>query len=443
MDLEIPGNNDEAPLAGSSSSIPDVPPSPPPPSSPPPPPALTQSGRPQRNYRVPRRYVDLLPQPIPTQPGESDEPPQTLPRVRIYMRDRLQTAANLFGVWREYLYRPSYDPESVVPIEELRLEKHMTIASDTDDSETEDQELSVHENKTTQLIMEWANTGASTKSNAEVNRLVHEYIRHRDFNPEDLRRFDTNRENRRIDALDSNKESPLPDSFQKTSVDIEVPTGVKGTPPHILSVHGLYYREITACIRSTFASPIALQFHYSPFKQYWTSPITGERNRIFSELYDSNAFIEEHDQIRRSAPTNDPSCKLEKVVAAIMFWSDSTHLANFGTAKLWPIYMLFRNLSKYIRGQPTSGACQHVAYIPSLPDNIDDIMKSVHANWKTQKQNIITHCRRELMHAIWKFILNDEFVHAYKFGMVTMCADGVERRIYPRIFTYSADYPEK
>jgi hypothetical protein len=27
--------------------------------------------------------------------------------------------------------------------------------------------------------------------------------------------------------------------------------------------------------------------------------------------------------------------------------------------------------------------------------------------------------------------------------MVVKCADGIERRVYPRIFTYSADYPEK
>ena len=55
----------------------------------------------------------------------------------------------------------------------------------------------------------------------------------------------------------------------------------------------------------------------------------------------------------------------------------------------------------------------------------------------------MTHCRRELMHAVWKFLLDDEFIHAYKYGMVIRCADGIERRIYPRIFTYSADYPEK
>ena len=47
------------------------------------------------------------------------------------------------------------------------------------------------------------------------------------------------------------------------------------------------------------------------------------------------------------------------------------------------------------------------------------------------------------MHAVWELILDDEFLHAYEHGIVISCADGVSRRIYPRIFTYSADYPEK
>jgi hypothetical protein len=28
-------------------------------------------------------------------------------------------------------------------------------------------------------------------------------------------------------------------------------------------------------------------------------------------------------------------------------------------------------------------------------------------------------------------------------GFVVRCGDNIERRVYPRIFTYSADYPEK
>lgn len=56
---------------------------------------------------------------------------------------------------------------------------------------------------------------------------------------------------------------------------------------------------------------------------------------------------------------------------------------------------------------------------------------------------ILTHCRRELMHGVLKIVLDDDFVEAYKHGIVLQCPDGVIRRIFPRIFTYSADYPEK
>ena len=33
--------------------------------------------------------------------------------------------------------------------------------------------------------------------------------------------------------------------------------------------------------------------------------------------------------------------------------------------------------------------------------------------------------------------------HKYVHGIVIKCCDGVLRRFYPRLFTYSADYPEK
>ena len=53
------------------------------------------------------------------------------------------------------------------------------------------------------------------------------------------------------------------------------------------------------------------------------------------------------------------------------------------------------------------------------------------------------HCHRELFHAQWAELLDSEFVSAYEHGLTLTCADGIERRLYPRIFTYSADYPEK
>jgi hypothetical protein len=62
---------------------------------------------------------------------------------------------------------------------------------------------------------------------------------------------------------------------------------------------------------------------------------------------------------------------------------------------------------------------------------------------KTGMAVLHTHCRRELFHACWDILLDEEFLGAYHHGIVLKCPDGVMRRIFPRIFTYSADYPEK
>jgi hypothetical protein len=57
--------------------------------------------------------------------------------------------------------------------------------------------------------------------------------------------------------------------------------------------------------------------------------------------------------------------------------------------------------------------------------------------------DVLTHCRRELMHAVWAILLDDDFLYAYEHGIIISCPDGIRRRFYPRIYTYSADYPEK
>jgi Plavaka transposase len=57
--------------------------------------------------------------------------------------------------------------------------------------------------------------------------------------------------------------------------------------------------------------------------------------------------------------------------------------------------------------------------------------------------NTITHLKRELVQKVWELLLDEEFMDAYQHGMVITCGDAVTRRIFPRFFTYSADYPEK
>jgi hypothetical protein len=402
-----------------------------------PPPQFTQAGRPKRIYRLPARYEDVNPQPLPTLNEEVEQPTAIIPRLRLIVRNRLRTATNSFGLLREYLYRPSFDPDSFVPDKDLHKVGGAGPVPMLPPSPSP-----VHRNESVNMIMDWKDSGAPTKSDAEVNRLVKDVLFDPRFNLEDLRGFNVTRENQQSDAAE--KKSPFLDSFQTTDINIEVPSGVKGVPPGTFTVPGLLYRKLTAVIQAAFSSPLASQFHLTPFKLFHKSPSEPGEERVFSELYNSDVFIGEHDNVQRApVPPNELDCKREKVVAALMLWSDGTHLANFGTAKLWPIYLLFGNVSKYIRGKPNSGACQHVAYIPSLPDSFQDFATHFCSKWGTQKADLMTHCRRELMHGVWKFLLDEDFIHAYKYGLVVNCVDGIERRVYPRFFTYSADYPEK
>ena len=397
--------------------------------------------RPIWQRRLPARYRDILPQPAPSVVNDVEAQRTHIPRILLIVRDTIRTVTNAFGLWREYQHRPSYDPDSAVDADELANAGESDVSSPSVTDHDPNLEP-IHQNSTIEHLINWQNTGSASKSNNEVNRLVKDVLLHPDFSADDLKGFDATRKNQRLDKADA-KSSHLT-AFQETSVTIEVPSGDKTKPAQPIQIPGLYFRKLTTVIKDAFQSPLASQYHFSPFKLYRTSPTTGEHERIYSEIYNSDSFIKEHDRVQRApVPDDDWNCKREKIVAALMFWSDSTHLANFGTAKLWPIYMFLGNLSKYTRSHPTAHACHHLAYIPSLPDWFQDLIASSHPKWATQKKEILTHCRRELFHAVWKVLLDDAFLHVYKYGIVIKCHDGVERRVYPRIFTYAADYPEK
>ncbi|KAJ3825180.1 hypothetical protein F5880DRAFT_1611327 [Lentinula raphanica] len=416
-----------------------------------PPTQITTSGR---ASRLPRRFRDELPrsQPVVVAAPIPDETPQaTIRRVTLIVRDQLRTTANPFGLIRHYLHRPSYDPDAVVPINELcNRRERFNIPVEAETGAEAEAEAEEHDppwpfrNMSIWRLMSWANSGGRTKSESETTRLVNEVLLQEDFDPADLEGFNAHVENLRLDrAQNSSSNQP---KFQDATITIEVPSGSKEIEPQDFSIPGLQFRSIISVIKAIFADPLAEKFHFTPFKLFRTLPGTESLERLYSELYNSDAFIEEHDRVQRlPSPPDQPDCTLERVVLGLMFWSDSTHLTSFGNASLWPIYMMFGNLSKYIRSRPNSGACQHIAYIPSLPASFHDFASRFFTKWSTAKQRegLLTHCRRELMHAVWRFLLDDEFLHACKYGIVIRCHDGVQRRFYPRIFTYSADYPEK
>lgn len=176
-------------------------------------------------------------------------------------------------------------------------------------------------------------------------------------------------------------------------------------------------------------------------------------NDCFGESFTSDAFSPEHEKIQQLS-CND---SYPRAIAALMFWSDSTHPAQFGQARLWPLYLYFGDQSKYERGVDRHRRVRTiVAYFPAvrslsffteglpnrisqLPDDIKDFVLAESSTNATLRPAALAHCRRELMHEAWKKLLDPELVLAYVHGTVVQCADGITRRIFP----YSAGCPEK
>ncbi|KAG2046144.1 hypothetical protein BDR06DRAFT_1014963 [Suillus hirtellus] len=230
----------------------------------------------------------------------------------------------------------------------------------------------------------------------------------------------------------------VPDDWIKTDISIDIPTKSKEEGPKSYTIPGFHYCPLVQVIRAAFADIQASTFHLLPFKWLWKDPLDNTQERLLDELYTSDAWLEAQEKLPRV-----PGCSLERVIAGLMFFSDATHLANFGTTKAWPLYLYFRNLTKYTQSLPQSGACHLVRFLPSLPDSIKDMLSSLSRISKTGMMSLHTHCRRELFQACWGIMLDEDFLDAYRHGIILKCADGVLQRVFPRLFTYSADYPEK
>ena len=165
-------------------------------------------------------------------------------------------------------------------------------------------------------------TGSRQKSEDEVTRLVHEVIQSEDFDRTHLDGFNTHTQMKKFDKSENapgeNSASLLQDSWKESSVYILVPTRERnpdgnGQP---FKISGLFHRSLTGVIRAAFAEWAARWFHLMPFKHIWKSPLTGQEQRMYDELYTSDAWITAHHDLQKQRC--DDSCKLERIIAGLM-----------------------------------------------------------------------------------------------------------------------------
>lgn len=352
-------------------------------------PPATVSGRPRRNYRLPKRFRDILPEPLaPALPTVRTPPIASAPAAPVVPQqgaqiklDPFQTAPNHFGLWRDYPHQPSADPDDFLDLNDL-VNSQGSVSGSGGNSGPDcplplqgepTPDKPAHwpfSNMSTHRFMGWLNNGTTSKSEADANSLVKDCILAPDFQPTDLTGFDAHRENKKMDH--ELVRSQIQSQFSESSVKILVPSGSHSTDPQEFCVPGLLHRKLTAVIEEAFKGPLARLLHYSPFRLFYQKTDAGhnhtDNERICGEIYSSDKFIEEYEdvQLHGKLPADDSHCSRERVVAALMLASDATRLANFGSAKAWPIYLMLGNLSKHIRSEASSGAMHHLAYIPSV-----------------------------------------------------------------------------
>ncbi|GJF00863.1 hypothetical protein PsYK624_171650 [Phanerochaete sordida] len=233
----------------------------------------------------------------------------------------------------------------------------------------------------------------------------------------------------------------LPLGWKRTPVTIPVPCKQAcvdpGTRDYTVEP-GFLHRSLVDVIKTSIEDPDRFaNFHTEPYESWFQPDEANDPIRVYGELYTSDAFIAEQQKVQEINPKEE----MEHVVVGLMFASDSTQLSQFGDNALWPLYLAYGNESKYLRTKPREKLAEIVAFFEHLPAGFRQYATDRYG--KAPDEFFMSHCEREYFHGQWKILLDEEFIRAYQEGIVINCGDGAQRRFFPRIFTYSADYKEK
>jgi hypothetical protein len=181
--------------------------------------------------------------------------------------------------------------------------------------------------------------------------------------------------------------------WRRSTIIIEVPTGKKSTvasrrvaanararsqrrdevdpdadpfPVYKVPIHNIRTRSLTqTMLESIQDGSNSTALHWDGYKEVWQPPYhDAPPEQVWGELYTSDVFLFAERELVDAHKDSSQPC----VIAAFMIWSDSTHLAQFGQAKAWPIYAYFGNQSKYTRCKPSTRSARVVGYVPPVSD---------------------------------------------------------------------------
>ncbi|KAF7293645.1 hypothetical protein MIND_01144100 [Mycena indigotica] len=359
-----------------------------------------KSGLPDRRRHPPAKLNDAAPPP-PT----SYSPTRTTPQCWV------RTEPNKFGLYKVYPRRPTHDPDETITLDDL-----------------------YHAAKPTASHIDWNNLPLPKEPwyysfpNASVAHIIKYHVEEENagsiesdgVNLHDLPRpFSTKKF---LDDLDKKGIEPLgvTEEWINSSVQLKLPCvghPQKEDDAPVFTVTDIHYRSLLDSIREVLQeSPdIVLYDPATPLNSDGLPTLPSHHEEVFGEIYTSAAMLEAFQAIPQPPPPQSPDDPVESIIMALMIWSDATHLAQFGTASLWPGYTFFGNHPKEFRAKPSSNAGFHQAYFASLPDSIHDEYCQHYGCDMSDK--VYTHLKRELFHRIWDLLLSEDFLDAYENGI--------------------------
>ena len=355
-----------------------------------------RSARSGRTIRMPRRLEDYVPHgdmslahvpPRAPTPPERDDRSVTPTIDDIPPEDLqphpFQSETNKLGVFRRYTHAPSWHP---------KIEERLDLVCDSPsiDIPAPVNRDAIHEisrngseafepfsNISIALFMAAYFSGMDTKSEAHATSLARA-TQNPKFQWEQMANFDAHIENTRLDEYLKHGNHPFQtkNDWQDATVHIRLPVEGKSFTSEnaapMFPIHHLYHRRITDIVRNVCASATTASFHFTPFSMHWTpdQDKPHEHERVYADTYMSDSMIDA--QIEVNALPREEGDTKERVVLGLMLASDSAQLTSFGTASVWPIYLMFANQPKQERVRPTCHAVHHLAYVPSVNSIIFD-----------------------------------------------------------------------
>ena len=343
-----------------------------------------------RSVRLPARYLDFLPgdsllglrhvpRPPPS-PSLASKNPDSQPLAAPL---EFQTEPDSFGLFRIYPSEPTHIPDSGTTL--LNVVDAPTLLRNSvqfsnlpnilpPSTITRENLFSAFSSPTAGLLMCWQYSKSNSKTKDELNRLW-TYIKDPSFNSSQQCDFSHDREYKLVTKYLQDDSNPFRAQHGWMRSSVTIPLVKEGkeyaseNDPDVptMTVDNVFHRSLINVIKYVFADKVSASFHFTPFHQYWTTA-DDRRVQVYSESYTSPQMVKAYKEV--GCLPREADDHYERVIIPLMLWSDATHLANFGDASLWPVYVYFGNQSKYIRGKPTSEACHHIAYIPSVSDDV-------------------------------------------------------------------------